>query len=108
MVLELIAVLCTGLFAGAAIYITLVEHPARLECGAALALTEFRPSYRRAAVLQATLAAVGCLAAVGAWMQGRSLLVRPLKRLPSSPGGAPSTRCAARSAPSRSGSLSST
>jgi uncharacterized membrane protein len=74
-VLELVAVLCTGLFAGAAIYITLVEHPARLECGAALALTEFRPSYRRAAVLQATLAAAGCLAAVGAWMQGRSLLV---------------------------------
>ena len=27
MVLELIALLCTGLFAGAAVYITLVEHP---------------------------------------------------------------------------------
>jgi hypothetical protein len=74
-VLQLIAVLCTGLFAGAAIYITLVEHPARLECGTALALTEFRPSYRRAAVLQATLAAVGCLAAVGAWIQGQGALV---------------------------------
>ena len=48
MVLELIALLCTGLFAGAAVYITLVEHPARLECGPAVALAEFRPSYRRA------------------------------------------------------------
>jgi len=74
-VLQLIALLCTGLFAGAAIYITLVEHPARLECGTALAVTEFRPSYRRAAVMQATLAAVGCLAAVGAWAQGRGALV---------------------------------
>jgi hypothetical protein len=31
MVLELIALLCTGLFAGAAVYVTLVEHPARLD-----------------------------------------------------------------------------
>ena len=31
MILELVALLCTGLFAGAAIYVSLVEHPARLE-----------------------------------------------------------------------------
>ncbi len=67
MVLELIALLCTGLFAGAAVYVTLVEHPARLECGPAVALAEFRPSYRRAAAMQASLAAIGLLAAVGAW-----------------------------------------
>jgi hypothetical protein len=29
MILELVATLCAGLFAGAAIYITFVEHPAR-------------------------------------------------------------------------------
>jgi Anthrone oxygenase len=69
--LELLATLCAGLFAGAAVYVTLVEHPARVECGPTLALREFRPSYRRAAVMQAALAAVGCLAAVGAWGQGR-------------------------------------
>lgn len=28
MALELVALLCTGLFAGAAVYVTLVEHPA--------------------------------------------------------------------------------
>ena len=66
---ELVALLATGLFAGAAIYVTLVEHPARLECGIALALAEFRPSYRRGAVMQGSLAAVGCLAAVVAWLQ---------------------------------------
>jgi anthrone oxygenase-like protein len=71
MLLELIATLCTGLFAGAAIYITLVEHPARLACGTAAAVDQFRPSYRRAAVMQASLALVGLLAALGAWVQGR-------------------------------------
>jgi hypothetical protein len=73
--LELIALLCAGLFAGAAIYITGVEHPARLECGTALALAEFRPSYRRGAVMQATLAALGCLTAGGAWLQEREASV---------------------------------
>ena len=66
---ELVALLAAGLFAGAAIYVTLVEHPARLECGIALALAEFRPSYQRGAVMQGSLAAVGCLAAVLAWLQ---------------------------------------
>jgi len=73
--LELIATFCAGLFAGAAIYITLVEHPARLECGTALAATEFGPSYRRAAVMQASLAALGFLTALAAWAVGRGLAV---------------------------------
>lgn len=73
--LELVALLCTGFFAGAAVYVTLVEHPARLECGTALAIAEFRPSYRRAAVMQAALAAIGCAAAVAAWMEGRGVIV---------------------------------
>ncbi len=75
MLFEFIATLCAGLFAGAAIYITLVEHPARLDCGTELAVTEFGPSYRRAAVMQASLAAVGFPAALMAWLQGRGLLV---------------------------------
>jgi hypothetical protein len=70
MLAELIATLCAGLFAGAAIYITLVEHPARLECGTSLAATQFGPSYRRATIMQASLAAVGFLAALAAWAQG--------------------------------------
>jgi hypothetical protein len=70
-IFEVLATLCAGLFAGAAIYISFVEHPARLECGTELAATEFGPSYRRAAVLQASLAAVGLLSALVAWWQGR-------------------------------------
>jgi Domain of unknown function (DUF1772) len=70
MFLEFVATLCAGLFAGAAIYLTVVEHPARLECGTALAATEFGPSYRRATVMQASLAALGSLSGLAAWARG--------------------------------------
>jgi len=69
----LIATTAAGLFAGAAVYVTAVEHPARLECGQALAVKEFGPSYRRAAVMQGGLAGVGLLAGVVAWLQGAGL-----------------------------------
>jgi uncharacterized membrane protein len=69
MILELVATACAGLFAGAAIYITFVEHPARLECGPELAVTVFGPSYRRATVMQASLAAAGLVVACLAWAQ---------------------------------------
>jgi hypothetical protein len=75
MFFEVIATVCAGLFAGAALYITFVEHPARLECGTALAATEFVPSYRRATTMQASLAAFGSVAALAAWGQGRGLAV---------------------------------
>jgi hypothetical protein len=74
MLLDLVALLCTGLFAGAALYVTLVEHPARRECGTALAIAEFGPSYRRGAVMQASLAAVGALAGVADWARGHGAL----------------------------------
>jgi|ERR1700681_874748 hypothetical protein len=67
---EFIAVLACGLFVGAAVYVSLVEHPARMECGVELAATEFPPSYRRGTILQATLAALGLLASVAAWLAG--------------------------------------
>ena len=70
---EFVAVLACALFTGAAIYINLVEHPARMQCGVEIAATEFAPSYRRATVLQATCAALGLLASVGAWLAGASL-----------------------------------
>ena len=70
---KFLTTLSCGLFAGAAIYISLVEHPARLECGTELAVTEFGPSYRRAAVMQASLAAVGFVCAIGAWLAGASV-----------------------------------
>ncbi len=70
LVLELIATLAAGLFSGASIYINLVEHPARIECGTASAIAQWVPSYKRATVMQASLAAVGFLGATGAWLLG--------------------------------------
>jgi hypothetical protein len=70
MLLEIFATLAAGLFSGASIYINLVEHPARTQCGTALALAQFAPSYKRATVMQASLAAAGFLLAVGAWILG--------------------------------------
>jgi hypothetical protein len=67
---EFVAVVACGLFVGAAVYVSLVEHPARMECGVELAATEFPPSYRRGTILQATLAALGLLASVAAWLAG--------------------------------------
>ena len=66
----LLAVMCAGLFAGAAVYITFVEHPARLECGTTIALQQFAPSYRRAIRMQASLAVLGCATALVAWLIG--------------------------------------
>ena len=60
----------TGVFAGAALYISLVEHPARMECGGLIAATHWAPSYRRATVLQASLALVGSMASIAASFLG--------------------------------------
>jgi len=70
---EFISVLACALFTGAAVYITLIEHPARMQCGVEIAATEFAPSYRRATVMQATCAAVGLLSSVAAWLAGATV-----------------------------------
>jgi hypothetical protein len=67
---EFVAVLACGLFAGAAVYVSLVEHPARMECGVEIAAAEFPPSYRRGTIMQATLAAVGLVSSIAAWLAG--------------------------------------
>src|SRR3712207_5107831 len=64
---ELIAALSSGLFAGASLYINLVEHPARMQAGTRVALAEFAPSYKRATVTQVSLAIAGFLSALIAW-----------------------------------------
>ena len=71
---EFVSMLACSLFAGAAVYLSLVEHPARMECGIEIAATEFAPSYRRATVMQASLAAVGLVSSMAAWLAGASVL----------------------------------
>ena len=70
---EFIAVVACSLFAGAAIYISLVEHPARMECGVEVAATEFPPSYRRATLMQASLAGLGLVSSIVAWLCGATI-----------------------------------
>lgn len=62
-----------GLFAGAALYVSLVEHPARAACGPPMAVAQFRTSYPRGAAVQAPLAIVGFLGGAGAWLAGASV-----------------------------------
>jgi hypothetical protein len=69
-VLQFVAVLASLLFTGAAIYINLVEHPARMSCSTRLAATEWVPSYKRATLMQAPLAIIGFVCGTGAWWLG--------------------------------------
>ena len=69
-VTTLLATFCCGVFFGAALYISLVQYPATLETGNEFAARFFRPMYRRAAGLQASLALVGCANAILAWLSG--------------------------------------
>jgi len=68
--LELIAVLAATLFAGAAIYINIAEHPARLSCGTEIAATQWAPSYRRATMMQAPLAIAATAAGAARGLYG--------------------------------------
>ena len=72
--LTLIAVLSCTLFAGAAVYINLVEHPARLACGTEIAARQWAPSYKRATVMQASLAVVAGSAGLARWLQSGHVL----------------------------------
>jgi hypothetical protein len=67
---QFVAILASTLFSGAAIYVNLAEHPARMECGTQLAVTVFGPSYRRAAVMQIILALTATIAGISAWFLG--------------------------------------
>jgi hypothetical protein len=64
---EIVATFASGIFAGATVYIHLVEHPARLSCGVQLAVTEWRPSYKRGTMMQVPLALIGSLSALVSW-----------------------------------------
>lgn len=69
-VAELVATLACTVFAGAAIYVSLVEHPARMQCDTRTAATVWAPSYARATMMQAPLAVLSCVAGVVAWWLG--------------------------------------
>jgi anthrone oxygenase-like protein len=75
MVLELLALLFTTAFAVIAVYVAVVEHPARLAGGTEAALAQWRPSYKRAAIMQVALAGGGVGSAIAAFGATRSIWV---------------------------------
>jgi hypothetical protein len=70
---QFLAVSSTALFAGAALYITLVEHPARMSLDTRAAATQWAPSYRRATWMQATLAIISFATGSAVWAMGGGL-----------------------------------
>lgn len=68
--MEALALFATGTFFGAALYISVVQHPAALQAGVETAARFFVPMYGRAAPMQALLAVVGSAAALWMWTTG--------------------------------------
>lgn len=61
-----LALVIAAVFTGAAVYISVVEQPARSRLDAAGGqLIEWKPAYARAAAMQAPLALIGSLAGHG-------------------------------------------
>jgi uncharacterized membrane protein len=72
--LQVLATLTATLFAGAAVYINVAEHPARMVLDTRGAAMQWAPSYKRATWMQAPLAIVSFLASVIAWLLGGGVL----------------------------------
>lgn len=66
--LESVALVAAALFAGAALYINVAEHPARSLLDARSAVAQWAPSYHRATWMQAPLALASAAAGVAVWL----------------------------------------
>jgi Domain of unknown function (DUF1772) len=72
--LGLLALVTASIFFGAAVYINIAEHPARLGLPDGAALAEWAPAYRRGFAMQAPIAVVSALLGAAAWWTTGDLL----------------------------------
>lgn len=73
-VFQIVATLAASLFAGAALYINVAEHPARMSLDTRMAAMQWAPSYKRATFLQAPLALLRCASGTAAWLVGAHVM----------------------------------
>ena len=69
MLVTLFAMVTAALFAGAALYVSLAEHPARMRLDDSGAVAQWKASYGRAAPMQAGLALLSLALGLWAWQQ---------------------------------------
>jgi uncharacterized membrane protein len=69
-----LALIVAAVFSGAALYVNVAEHPARMHLDVRGMLTEWKPAYKRGFLMQAPLAIVGFLLGTLAWWQTGSWL----------------------------------
>jgi hypothetical protein len=67
MILGQLGLVVAALFSGAAIYINVVEQPARLTLEPRALLGEWKPAYHNGTLMQAPLAVIGFLLGAVAW-----------------------------------------
>jgi hypothetical protein len=70
----ILALVSAALFTGAAGYITLVEHPARLRLDDGPLLAQWQPSYSKALPIQSGLAIIGGITGIATWYVSGDLL----------------------------------
>jgi hypothetical protein len=69
MIFGQLAFLTAALFTGAAIYVSTVEQPARLVLDDRALLSQWKPSYKRATVMQASLVVLSFVLGFAAWIR---------------------------------------